>query len=497
MVTVNLVPLGKEILARRNSPLIDILHELGVEFPCGGKGTCGKCKVRLLDGEIKTDAFHRKRLDELNLAPDWRLACLSTCQSDLVLEVGQYETIIQADESDFEFNSGDGLGVAVDLGTTTLVAQLLDLQTAKVLAVETALNPQSQYGSDLISRLESALSDGADALKMMIREKIGEMIGRMVDGRTEKLERIVIVGNTVMQHFFCGSDIKPLSFYPFESPDLGLKRFTSDDLGWKDICRDISFYPSIGNFVGSDILAGIMATGMHEREEFSVLIDLGTNGEIVIGNQTQLLCASTAAGPAFEGARISMGMLAITGAISSVESGPDGWVCKIIGNTDPKGICGSGLIDAVAELLHGGYLGEHGEILDGDQEVRLAGAVVLTQTDIQEFLLAKAAIAAGLEILMNRLSIQPEDISSVYIAGAFGNYINLNNLHQTGMLGFYSDSMHKLGNTALIGAKMFLFSDPSATSSILQMTSHISLESEPLFQDVYINHMRFISINSV
>ena len=490
-VTVRLEPLGKEIHTQKTTPLIDILHEFGVEFPCGGKGTCGKCTVRLLEGTIEPNNFHKKKLTSLNLPSDRRLACQSTCESDIVIEVGQFENIIQADETTFEFEPGDGLGVAVDLGTTTLVTQLLDLHTAKVLGVETALNPQGKYGSDLISRLEYGLSNGTADLREMIREAIGEMVGQMIEDRNEVLERVVIVGNTVMQHFFCGSDIKPLSFYPFESTDLGLKRYTSAQLGWRVPCNEISFYPSIGSFVGSDILAGILSTGMHQREEISVLIDLGTNGEIVVGNKNQLLCASTAAGPAFEGARISMGMLATTGAISSIDIGSEGWDCRVIGNVEPEGICGSGLIDAVWVLLEGGFLGEYGEILSGAQEIPLAGPVVLTQKDIQEFQLAKAAIAAGLEILMNRLGLVYEDISSLYIAGAFGNYINLENVRGTGMLRFGTDRMHKLGNTALMGAKMLLFSDPTVTESILSLVSHVNLESEPHFQDLYVNHMRF------
>ncbi|MCK4748758.1 MAG: DUF4445 domain-containing protein, partial [Bacteroidales bacterium] len=314
-IQIRIHPQGKVVQARRDSPLKDALHEYGVEFPCGGKGTCGKCAVRILDGGIEPDNQHKNRLQELQLGPEWRLACQTSCESDMVVEVGQFETIIQADETTFDFDPGSGLGIAVDLGTTTLVAQLVDLEMGHILAVETGLNPQKKYGSDLISRLETALSDGPEKLTEMIRTRIGEMVAALCAGRTGELTRIVIVGNTVMQHFFCGSDIKALSFYPFESPDLGLMCLSNHELGWRVHCEEISFYPSIGSFVGSDILAGIEATGMHRREDQSVLIDLGTNGEIAIGNKDGLLCASTAAGPAFEGARISMGMMATTGAI--------------------------------------------------------------------------------------------------------------------------------------------------------------------------------------
>jgi uncharacterized 2Fe-2S/4Fe-4S cluster protein (DUF4445 family) len=490
-VQIRLHPLGKRITVPRGSSLIDVLHEFGVEFPCGGKGICGKCKVKLLQGEIPTGPDHRRKLEVLGLYPEWRLACMSRANGDLVLEVGQYEAMIQADESRFSFEAGTGLGIAVDLGTTTLVAQLVDLSTAKVLAVETALNPQRRWGTDLISRLESALAGNAQMLSELIRMEIGAMLLKLLGGKKLSIERIVIVGNTVMQHFFAGSDIEPLSFYPFESPELDAVKFRPSDLTWNIDCEEIEFYPSIGSFVGSDILAGIHATGMWRRKEYSVLVDLGTNGEIVLGNKKHLICASTAAGPAFEGAKISSGMLATTGAISSVKDSGEGISCTVIGNVPAAGICGSGLIDAVAVLLGSGKIGEFGEILSGDSDIKLTRKVSLTAKDIQEFQLAKAAIAAGLEILLRKLGIKAEEVAHVYISGAFGNYIDLEKMKQTGMMDFPLDRFHKLGNSALIGAKMFLFSESGLPEEILAITRHINLESEEDFQDIFVDKLSF------
>jgi len=491
-VRIRLHPLDKQITASKGSSLIDVLHEFGVEFPCGGKGTCGKCKVKLLQGEILPGPEHKRKLHELGLGPDWRLACMSLAEGDLELEIGQYEAMIQADDTLFEFEPRQGMGVAVDLGTTTLVAQLVDLSTAKVLAVETALNPQRRWGSDLISRLESALAGNAPMLTQLIRKELESMILKLVGQRKVSIERIVIVGNTVMQHFFAAYDIEPLSFYPFESPLLGIRTFRASELDWNLNCDRISFFPSIGSFVGSDILAGIHATGMRNRSEYSILVDLGTNGEIVAGNRDKLFCASTAAGPAFEGAKISMGMLATTGAISSVKDDGEGISCSVIGNVPATGICGSGLMDAVAVLLEKGLLGTFGEILSGDASVALTDSVHLTAADIQEFLLAKAAIDAGILILLRKLEIELSDISRIYIAGAFGNYINLESLSRLGMMNVPRDRFRKLGNSALIGAKMFLFSDADVCESILSMTSHVNLESEPDFQDIFIER---ISLN--
>ncbi|RPI46784.1 MAG: DUF4445 domain-containing protein, partial [Bacteroidetes bacterium] len=214
-VTVRISPLGKILRCRRGAPLIDILHSYGIEFPCGGKGTCGKCRVRIIEGRATADPGHLLQLEKLGLTGDWRLACMTRCESDLVLEVGQYSGIILADETPFQFAPAEGLGIAVDVGTTTLVAQLVDRRDGKVLAVETALNPQSRYGSDLVSRLEAALAGHREEMTRMIRDYIGEMISRMWNKRKGGPARIVLVGNTVMQHLFSGSDIRPLSFYPF------------------------------------------------------------------------------------------------------------------------------------------------------------------------------------------------------------------------------------------------------------------------------------------
>ena len=490
--SVKLVPLGKEIPVLEGTPLLDVLNEYGVEFPCGGKGSCGRCKIKLLDGIIHTDQAHLDKLAELNLDASWRLACLSKCDSDISIEVGQFENIIQADESPFDFTPGKGLGIAFDLGTTTLVGQLIDLSSGKILAVETAMNPQRKFGSDLISRIETAITKGSEEMTRMIRDQIEAMLGKMMMSYGKSLDKMVIVGNTVMHHFFCGFDIRPLSFYPFDSKQLGMVELSSGELGWDNLnCKEIRFYPAIGSFVGSDILAGILATGMHLKESYSLLIDLGTNGEIVLGNRNGLVCASTAAGPAFEGSNISQGMQARSGAISSISKVQEEWRCSVIGNTKSLGICGSGLIDAIHMILEKGLIGEFGEILSGDTDLVLDANVSLTQRDIQEFQLAKAALDTGVLILLRKMGIEHKDLEHVYIAGGFGNYINLDHMNAIGMLDLPVDRMHKLGNSALMGAKMFLFEHPRLADTILESTQHISLEAETDFQDLFVDQLIF------
>jgi uncharacterized 2Fe-2S/4Fe-4S cluster protein (DUF4445 family) len=490
---IRLHPLGKEIKVNDQTPLIDVLHGFGIEFPCGGKGICGKCKVRLLDGEISINEQHQQKLRKLALASDWRLACLSKCTDNITLEIEQFNHMILADESEFDFSPKAGFGIAVDLGTTTIVTQLIDLTTAKVMAVETTLNPQIKFGADLISRIQACLDGKAAEMTRLVRLCVGNMIELMLAKYDLELEKIILVGNSVMQLIFCDCDVRPLSMYPFHTNNLGTKIFIPEELEWKiKVSEGIEFYPSIGSFVGSDILAGIAATGIHKGENYTALIDLGTNGEIVVGNKNQIVCASTAAGPAFEGANISMGMLAVTGAISSLNLIDNKIVASVIGNTVPKGICGSALIDAIAIFLKQVKIGMFGEIHSGDDNVHVAGNVYLSRKDINEFQLAKAAIAAGLTILAKNLSIELSDIETIYIAGGFGNYINIGNITATGMIELQEEKIHKMGNTALIGAKIFLFQENAQIDEILAIIHHINLESDPDFQEIFVDKMLFL-----
>jgi len=494
-IKITLHPIGLEISVRSGTPLIDVLHEYGVEFPCGGKGKCGSCRIKILAGHIPLTEKHKSQLSKLGLTGNKRLACMSAPASDVVIEIPQFESVILADNSPFEFIPLAGQGIAIDLGTTTLVAQLLDLSSGQVLNVVTARNPQGKYGADIMSRIEYALhSDHAEILKRLIRDKILEMIRKLIRGSSMNIKKIILVGNTSMQHLFCGFNVKPLSFYPFESPNLGIKTFNPKELGWAlDQNTEIIFMSSIGSFVGSDILAGIFATKLHLSDSFKVLIDLGTNGEIVAGNRKRIICASTAAGPAFEGARITMGMTASTGAISSIISHGKKFRCHTIGNINASGVCGSGMIDAMALFLERGLINDYGDILSGETKIFLEKEVFINQQDIREIQLAKAAIAAGLKILYKQLGISRDIIDELYIAGGFGNYINLSNALKIGLLNLPEEKIRKMGNTALIGAKIFLFNRYDKIEEVLKITRHISLESDTEFQELFIQNMLFRS----
>jgi uncharacterized 2Fe-2S/4Fe-4S cluster protein (DUF4445 family) len=492
-IKISLQPMGKLIAVNPGTPLVDVLHEYGVEFPCGGKGTCGRCKIKLLEGELRADTVQQQKLINLGLEKDWRLACFCKADSDITIEISQFEDIILADNTTFRFKPEEGFGIAVDLGTTTLVTQLLNLKSGHVLDAATALNPQVKFGADLISRIQSCLDGKQEEMQMLIRKKTGEMIQSILEKHPVEISKVVLVGNTAMHHIFSGLNVQPLSFYPFESPDLGMQKFSSEQLNWKlPRATKIRFYPSIGSFVGSDILAGIAATNLAERDNYSILIDLGTNGEIVLGNREKIICASTAAGPAFEGAKISQGMRAVTGAISSVQLENGKMNCHVIANVPAKGICGSGLIDAMAIFIRQEKIGMFGEINSGKDKIKLISDVFLTQQDIREFQLAKAAIATGLQILLNKFNITLNEVENVFIAGGFGNFLNLKHVIQTGLIETFEEKIVKMGNTALIGAKMFLFEDDAYIQNILNKTSHINLEGDPDFQDIYVDKLMLV-----
>lgn len=503
---IQLEPLGSILSVEPGSRLQDILFAEGVEFPCGGRGRCRGCRVKVLKGTLPVTPEDAALLARADLAQGWRLACRAVAQSDLTLEMAQWEPAILGDDTPFTFVPGKGLSAVIDLGTTTLVGQLVDLCNGQVLSVRTALNGQAQHGADIMSRIDFAMRGGQNELQSLIREQIRGMLRELLTSAAERareLEHLVIVGNSVMHHLFCGISVEPLSHVPFEPADTGLHEFSFESLGWT---RDsgnaglalvhpqavVRFLPCLGGFVGSDILAGILATGLHESETLIGLVDLGTNGEIVIGNSKRMLCASTAAGPAFEGARISMGMRATTGAISQVSVDQDQLRCHVLGNSPARGICGSGLVDAVAAGLDLGRITDSGRFV-GEKKLALTETVAVNQRDVRELQLAKGAIAAGIRILLQQWGAEPSELKRLYLAGAFGNYINRGSARRIGLLRFPSDRVEPAGNTALRGAKMSLFElDKAGSYDVLRAkVRHVPLHEDAGFQDLFVEELAF------
>jgi uncharacterized 2Fe-2S/4Fe-4S cluster protein (DUF4445 family) len=510
---LGLSPAGLQLDVAPGTRLQDVLFAQGVEFPCGGRGRCKGCRVKVIKGTLPISVEEKNLLTESELATGWRLACRHSLAGDLELELAQWEMPILADQSSFQFTPREGLGIAIDLGTTTIAAQLLDLQTGNVLAVSTALNAQSRHGGDVMSRIEFALHRGQEELQRLIRDQLREIVEQLLATHSRRgdeahssklhlsepphvgcyqgLKRIVIVGNTVMHHLFCGVDIEPMAAHPFQPAQPGRFTFSPRELGW-DLSAGctVEFLPCLGGFVGSDVLAGIVATGLHESREPMALIDLGTNGEVVVGNRERMLCTSTAAGPAFEGARIAMGMRASTGAISEVRVEDNFISCRVIGGGEPRGLCGSGLVDAVAAGLELEWIHPSGRMANRT-EMPLAGNVLLLASDVRELQLAKGAIAAGLRMLAAQFGASLDDIEQLHLAGAFGNYISRASAQRIGLLRLPLNRIVPAGNTALLGAKRALFEEASGWDSIAARVQHVALNEDDSFHDIYAEEMRF------
>jgi uncharacterized 2Fe-2S/4Fe-4S cluster protein (DUF4445 family) len=482
MTIITLLGSGRRLDAAAGTPLRDVLFGEGVEFPCGGQGRCSGCRVRVVAGAMAENADDRAAFSPAELRDGWRLACRHAVETSVTLELAQWEMAVLGDVERFTFSPREGLGIAVDLGTTTIAAQFLDLRTGQVLATSTALNDQARHGADVLSRAGYALAGGAAELANLIRDQIGAMVADLAKGRT--LSRIVVVGNSAMHHLFGGLDIAPLATHPFLPEHPEALRFAGADLGWQTGAT-IDVLPCIGGLVGGDVLAGVSATGLKNQRGLSALIDLGTNGEVVVAQDGHMLCTSTAAGPAFEGARIHHGMRAATGAIDAV--GADG-TCHVIGGGPARGLCGSGLVDAVAAGLDTGRITPSGHMAE---DWMLADGVALTPHDVRELQLAKGAIAAGLKLLTAKFDATPSDIDRLYLAGAFGNAISRTAAARIGLIKRPAERIVPAGNTALKGAKRALFTDMAGLEALTRSIGFVALNEEPAFEETFAEEMTF------
>lgn len=499
-VSLTILPLNATVRAEAGAPIQDLLFDFGVEFPCGGHGECRGCLIKDAGGTLPVTPREEALLTPAELAAGLRLGCAARAVRDSVIELEQWRFsflgAVLADDRAFEFTPREGFGVAVDVGTTTVAAQLVDRTSGRVEGVLTALNPQARHGADIMSRIHVAVLEGrGDELTARIRETAGRLVAQLEERAAGELREVTLAGNTVMHHLFCGVDLEPLSRYPFEPETLAMRSFSPAELGWSLRGNPgVHFLPCVGGFVGSDVLAGILSVRLHEHAGAAALIDLGTNGEVAAGMGGRIVCASTAAGPAFEGANISQGMRSTAGAISKVWIENGGLAFHVIGDVPPRGVCGSGLVDAAAAALDLGWIEPGGRLAEGRDRIPLADGVAVTQRDIRELQLAKGAIAAGLSLVCDWMGIRLEDLSVLYVAGAFGNHINPAAARRIGLVEPPVSAIRPVGNAALHGAKMALF-DPAEFEErcrgILSRVRHESLNAHPRFQEIYVEKMSF------
>jgi uncharacterized 2Fe-2S/4Fe-4S cluster protein (DUF4445 family) len=476
--------------------LRDLLFAAGVEFPCGGVGTCRGCSVQVLSGEAPVTADDAREFSPSELRAGRRLGCRLEPSPDLTVLVREWEGLVLGDAGTVDVVPREGLGIAIDLGTTTLVAQLVDLRSGGILSVRTALNRQRRWGDDIMSRLANALrGDGRAGLCRSIREQLGEMAASLAaDHGKGRVREVVVVGNTAMRSFLLDEDPALLAFKPFEPASTDAVEIEASSLGWEALPGARVFFPPLlGGLVGADILAGILAVDLHRETRPAVLADLGTNAEVVVTDGRRIAAASAAAGPAFEGARIGMGMIAQKGAIDSVAVRDGVAVARVIGGGAAEGICGSGLVDAVACGLDLGRLSPSGRMRDGPRW-EIAPGVSVTQADVRELQLAKGAVRAGVDLLIGELGLEPADVSGVHLAGGFGNYVSAGSAVRIGLFPFGPERLRPAGNAALRGARKILLLGEAGRASgedVRRRIRHVPLADLPSFQDAFADAMAF------
>jgi uncharacterized 2Fe-2S/4Fe-4S cluster protein (DUF4445 family) len=562
--TVKIRPSGHEVLADPSLTLLENLQKEGfsVESVCGGKGTCGKCRVRFLKGAPSPSESDVRHLPPKEIEEGWRLACqvklegeaeisvapsaevaatiLSAGRSvrteldpearkcflklrpqtlerpigdaDLILEkLGMGDLRIDVDDlaelphlirkaryrltvtvaggEITKIEPGDttdrNFGLAIDIGTSTLVVCLIDLNTGEEKAVSAAFNPQRDFGADVITRIQQC-REGHGALAAMwlaLMGKLSTMVKEVCKEagiKQSDIAEAVTVGNPTMQHIFSGIDPSYIGEMPYAPAICRKMRFRP----MRGFGVDIGSYPvetppNLSGFIGSDIVGGILSQGLLDSEEIQLLVDLGTNAEIVLGNKNRLLVSNAAAGPAFEGAKIECGMIGLKGAIDKVWFDDEDVQLSVMGGGKPIGICGSGLVDAIATLLDLRILDETGKMANPSalpdelaEKIRkrlkkegrekkfcLSNKVYISQKDVRQVQAAKAAVAAGIHILTKKLGIETNQIARVLIAGAFGSYVNPKSAKRIGLIPDVPlDRVISVGNSALEGAKMYLLS---------------------------------------
>lgn len=481
MYTVTFLPSGVSVEVEAGTSLLsaEVMAGLHPDAPCGGNGTCGKCRV-MLDGQEV-------------------LACETAVNRDMTVQLPEQskaEILVDGIGRQLAADGQHEYVVAFDIGTTTLVGFLLNGKTGDILASASAMNPQAQHGADVISRIQAAITEGSSLLRQCITDTLCKLIHELADKAkidTTQITLVCVVGNTAMHHLFLGIDPSSLITPPYmptishaiEEPING--RLPIADNG---ILRVL---PNIAGFVGADTVGCMVSTGFDALKELTLLIDIGTNGEMVLANHDRRIACSTAAGPAFEGAKISQGMRGAAGAVDHVwlENGDLNF--HVIGDKDPIGICGSGLLDLVAALLDAEIIDESGRL--EDKLYTLPGtAVSLTQKDIREVQLAKGAIRAGIELMCWEMGVQPEDIKTVLLAGAFGNYMDPKSACRIGMIPpCLVDRIRPVGNAAGEGAKLCAVNcaEFERARQLAEKTDFLELASLPDFQDRFVDALEF------
>jgi len=596
-------PFDKATRVPPGTTLFSAAHWIGlpIDSTCGGRGTCGKCKVQVLEGGAEITTADRKQLRPIELEAGWRLSCQAKVYQDTTVTVPELlrvpkaatmgvnrlvlldpnvrkvfvelsEPSLEDQRSDLErlrdaltaegFDmkadlrvlrglpvvlrdagftvtavlGGDALiavepgdtreesyGVAVDLGTTTVVGTLMNLKTGMAEAVRSTLNGQAPFGADVISRISHGMQgDEAKAeLRDAVRRTINTILSELYESAGVSRDRVyemVIVGNATMLHLLLGIDATPISMMPFTPAFTDPLYLPALDVGI-DIhpAGYVQTLPVIGAYVGADIVAGIMATGLAREDKMRVFVDVGTNGEIVLGSVKRVLCTAAPAGPAFEGSQIRCGMRATEGAIEGVTLTDHVELQVIGGDIVPRGICGSGLVDTVAQLRLAGLLDVGGKMrsreevpehplsdrlitVEGVRAFLLGENVYLTQRDVRELQFGKGSIATGIKVLMDVMGVSATDLDEVLLGGSFGSYLNPESAKIIGLVPAVDvDRILSVGNTAGEGAKMALlsFRERQVAFELPDKVEYVELSGRSDFNDSFVSVLQFPELETV
>jgi uncharacterized 2Fe-2S/4Fe-4S cluster protein (DUF4445 family) len=603
-VRLRFMPEGAEVRVPSGTPVFDAAswNGIAIDSTCGGHGTCKKCKVRIVSGEVPVGSVDPRAFTADELRDGWRLACRASARGDLVVEVPPLQTrpkaalvgvgrhvilrpsvqkrhlvleeptledqrsdlqrvldgiddlepvsslellrtlgttlrrsnfdvtAVVCDEELIDLEPGDTtarrFAIAFDLGTTTVVANLLDLDSGQPLAVRSMLNRQQPYGADVITRISATMLDelALGALRERAHETMAELTGEVCSEagvEPGEVYEITVCGNATMMHLALGIDPEPLSMAPFTVSTHTFPPARAIDFGVAVHARAPAFvFPSLGAYVGGDIVAGILATGLTRDRRLRLFIDVGTNSEIALGSSEGVLATAAPAGPAFEAAQIKCGMRAADGAIEGLQIDGDELRLDVIGDAEPIGMCGSGLVDAVSELVHCGLLDHSGRFIpDEDAAQRYpalaprltmigkervfvlhwrgddpARSVFLSQRDVRELQFAKASIATGWNILLSDLGIDAGEITQVLLAGSFGAFLTPLSAVRIGLVPKLAlPRIISAGNVAGEGAKIaaLSFRERAEAESILREVQYVELSGRSDFNDLFVDQLAF------
>ncbi|GMQ63863.1 ASKHA domain-containing protein [Vallitalea maricola] len=560
---------------KKGENLLNVIrhYNFPIEAYCGGKKVCGKCKVKLLKGNIELSDEERRFLTDSEIEEGIILSCFHSIDNDITIELKEeaatskiqtdykigniknpkykllkIDGIIESPDNNksaielineklvanykYSLNAVKGLsnidnlkkdiyllsknnkeilkaadneitayGVGIDIGTTTIVITLIDLLKNKEIGIYKNVNPQKAYGADVISRINYAIKDNQNIQTELICNEISSGIKAIVDKyelNEKDILEITISGNTTMQYLLTGINPYKLSISPFTTMDLSLNEYLYSQLFGDNLLDcTVTLLPGVSAYIGSDITAGFYYSDLINQEGNILFIDIGTNGEIALKTKDDsIICAATAAGPAFEGANIKCGMGSIDGAICNISLVDDKFKYDVIGNSTPKGICGSALVDITAQLLDTDVIDNTGKlnidevILYQDKQTEIG----LYQEDIRQLQLAKSAISAGISVLIDEASISFDDVDKVFLAGGFGSNLNIANAITIGLLQKeLKDKVEILGNSSLGGCVKYLLDDNSSNNfdEIKSKCKYIELSTNMKFNEEYIMNMYF------